>query len=557
MIRINQLKLPVEHTSTELREKAAKLLKIPPEGIGEILVRRQSLDARKKPELFYSYTLDISLDRKRLSLSMQPAAECDNVHKKSRSLKKPMTEETVVKRVKNPQVLIHTEPEYRFPGPGEEKLFAPPVIIGTGPAGLFCGLMLARHGYRPILLERGADVDTRRKQVEAFWETGVLDPCANVQFGEGGAGTFSDGKLNTLVKDPAGRNRLVLEMFCEFGADPAILYQSKPHIGTDMLEGIVKRMREEIRRLGGEVRFYCQVTELEITDGRVTGVVTGTGERIAAGAVVLAVGHSARDTFAMLESCQVPMSQKAFAVGLRIQHPQAMINLSQYGREEAGALGAASYKLTRQVSGGRGVYSFCMCPGGYVVNASSEPGNLAVNGMSYHDRAGVNANSALIVTVGPDDFPDDTPLAGIKLQQRLEGLAYAAAGGRIPVQLYGDFRENRVGSRMGDIEPQMKGSWAFANLREVMPEALSAALIEGMEGFGHMIRGFDRPDAVLAGIESRTSSPVRIWRDGRMESAVRGLYPCGEGAGYAGGITSAAMDGVKTAEAVAGRFRRL
>lgn len=543
MIRINQLKLPVDHTPEALKQKAAKLLKTDAAAITGVIVRRQSLDARKKPELFYSYTVDISLaggaGRKR---------DDETVRR---------TEQNVVNRAKSPQILLHTEPEYRFPAKGQETLPYPPVIIGMGPAGLFCGLMLARHGYRPILLERGEDVDTRRKKVDRFWETGTLDFRSNVQFGEGGAGTFSDGKLNTLVKDPAKRGQLVLETFCEFGADPAILYQSKPHIGTDVLEGIVKNMREEILRLGGEIRFACQVTDFEIRDGRVNAVITESGERILTKAVVLAIGHSARDTFAMLHSHGVPMSQKAFAVGLRVQHPQAMINLSQYGREDAGKLGAASYKLTRQTGSGRGVYSFCMCPGGYVVNASSEPGHLAVNGMSYHDRSGSNANSALIVTVTPEDFQDDTPLAGVRFQQKLEKLAYQAAGGKIPVQLYQDFCENRASVQLGAIEPQMKGDWAFANLREVMPEPLSLALMEGMEGFNHMIHGFGRPDAVFTGIESRTSSPVRIWRGESMESEIGGLYPCGEGAGYAGGITSAAMDGIKTAEAVASRYQRL
>lgn len=542
MIRINQLKLPVGHGPEALKEKAAKLLKTDPAAIADVIVRRQSLDARKKPELFYSYTVDLCL------------SEGDGHQKGDDRQRK--TEQKLVNRAKSPQVLLHTEQEYCFPKEGQEGLSHPPVIIGTGPAGLFCGLMLARHGYRPILLERGEAVDVRRKKVDEFWKTGTLDLRSNVQFGEGGAGTFSDGKLNTLVKDPAKRGRLVLETFCEFGADPAILYQSKPHIGTDVLEGIVKNMREEILRLGGEVRFACQVTDFEIRDGKVNAVVTESGERILTEVVVLAIGHSARDTFALLHSHRIPMSQKAFAVGLRVQHPQAMINLSQYGREDAKDLGAASYKLTRQAGGVRGVYSFCMCPGGYVVNASSEPGLLAVNGMSYHDRGGINANSALIVTVTPEDFQDETPLAGIRFQQKLEKLAYQAAGGKIPVQLYGDFCKNRASVRLGDIEPQMKGGWAFANLREVMPEPLSLALMEGMEGFGRMIHGFDRPDAVFAGIESRTSSPVRIWRGESMESEIKGIYPCGEGAGYAGGITSAAMDGVKTAEAVAGRYRK-
>lgn len=528
MIRISQLKLPVEHSQEALLKKAAKTLRLAPEEIRELKIIKQSLDARKKPELYYSYTVDVKTEK-------EPA---------------------VVHKAKSPNVSLAREEAYRFPSHGTETMGSRPVIIGTGPAGLFCGLMLARHGYCPVLLERGEDVDARKKKVDEFWISGRLDDRSNVQFGEGGAGTFSDGKLNTLVKDPAGRGRLVLELFCEFGADPEILYQNKPHIGTDVLSEIVKNMRQEIIRLGGDVRFGCQATDFLIEDGRIKGVATENGETIEACTVVLAIGHSARDTFETLYKRGIPMEQKAFAVGLRIQHPQKMINLSQYGREEAGRLGAASYKLTKQTKSGRGVYSFCMCPGGYVVNASSEPGRLAVNGMSYHARAGANANSALIVTVTPEDFPDQTPLGGVEYQRRLEQLAFTSAGGAIPVQLYEDFKTGQISSRLGEIEPEMRGTWTFANLREVLPETLSQPLIEGIEGFGRMIRGFNRADALLAGIESRTSSPIRIWREADMESQVRGLYPCGEGAGYAGGITSAAMDGVKVAEAIAGKYRQ-
>lgn len=448
------------------------------------------------------------------------------------------------------------ESVYAFPESGLQPLHKRPVIIGSGPAGLFCGLMLARHGYAPILLERGGDVDTRTKQVEAFWAGGVLDPLSNVQFGEGGAGTFSDGKLNTLVKDPVGRNRLVMEIFSEFGADPAICYQHKPHLGTDVLSSIVRNIREQIRSLGGEVRFSSQVTELLIDDGVLNGVIVNGAERIETEAVVLAVGHSARDTFEMMAGLAVPMEQKAFAVGLRIQHPQELINLSQYHLADASLLGAASYKLTRQTSQGRGVYSFCMCPGGYVVNASSEPGRLAVNGMSYHDRGGANANSALIVTVTPADFPGNGPLAGVAYQRMLEETADRIADGRIPVQLYGDFRARTVSGGFGAVTPQFKGDFGFADLRTAFPDYLGEALVEGVDYFGRVIAGFDREDAILAGIESRTSSPLRILRNSEFESKIKGLFPCGEGAGYAGGITSAAMDGIRVAEEIASRYSK-
>lgn len=527
MIRISQLKLPVNHSPEALLKKTAKMLHVAPESIQKLQLVKRSLDARKKPELYYSYTLDVRVS----------------------------SENNIIHKSKSANITSAKKEEYRFPKSGGQAFTTRPIIIGTGPAGLFCGLMLARYGYRPLILERGEDVETRKEKVTHFWETGDLDIRSNVQFGEGGAGTFSDGKLNTLVKDPGKRNQLVLELFHEFGAGDEILYENKPHIGTDVLSEIVKGMRKEIIRLGGEVRFSCQVTDLIIRDGVLSGVVTEHGEHILAEAVVLAIGHSARDTFEMLYEKNVPMDQKAFAVGLRVQHPQTMINQSQYGCQENEMVGAASYKLTRQTISGRGVYSFCMCPGGYVVNASSEKGHLAVNGMSYHDRSGTNANSAIIVTVTPEDFEDRSPLAGVEYQRQLERLAYKCAGGAIPIQLYGDFKADTISQEFGKIKPQTKGTWAFANLREVFPSTLSDSLIEAMDSFGSVIRGFSRADAILAGVESRTSSPVRIWRNECFESDLSGLYPCGEGAGYAGGITSAAMDGIKVAEAIAMRFK--
>ena len=526
MIRISQIKMPVEHTEEQLKNKAAKLLKTDPAKLKGFRILRQSLDARKKDAIHYSYTVEVEV------------AE----------------EGKVLSKNKNPNIQVAGLPVYRFPDKGLQILHSRPVVIGSGPAGLFCGLMLARHGYQPVILERGEDVDTRTEKVEAFWTGGVLDPVSNVQFGEGGAGTFSDGKLNTLVKDPEGRHRLVMEIFAEFGADPAICYQNKPHIGTDVLSTVVKRIREEIRLLGGEVRFLNQVTDFDIKENCLKGLVINGEEYLETEAVVLAIGHSARDTFEILYQRAVPIEPKAFAVGLRIQHPQVLINEAQYQLKDPGGLGAASYKLTRQTSLNRGVYSFCMCPGGYVVNASSEPGHLAVNGMSYHDRDGINANSALIVTVTPDDFADSSPLAGIGYQRELEQTAYRLAEGKIPVQLYGDFKAGRKSSGFGQIRPQMKGAYGFADLRHALPDYLGKALVEGIDHFDTVIRGFGREDAVLAGVESRTSSPLRIVRSQGLESEVRGLFPCGEGAGYAGGITSAAMDGVRVAEELARRY---
>ena len=548
MIQIRQLKLMPGHSDRELTEKAARTLRIRPEEIASLRVVRQSIDARKKPEIRLIYTVDVKLVGAR-------------------------EEKVLLSCRKNPDVGPAPEVRYRFPEPGKEILAERPLIIGTGPAGLFCGYLLAKAGYRPLLLERGEDVESRTRRVEEFWKTGVLAPDSNVQFGEGGAGTFSDGKLNTLVKDKDGRNTEVLKIFVENGAPEEIRYESRPHVGTDVLSRVVKHMRERILSWGGEVRFSTRVTELVIEGGRVRGVVCENGERIDAGAVVLAIGHSARDTFAMLEKKGIPMEAKSFAVGFRVEHPQELINLSQYAQRRPEALPPASYKLTAKTSEGRGVYSFCMCPGGYVVNASSEPGRLAVNGMSYSGRNGKNANSAIIVSVTPQDYGAGGPLAGIQFQRMLEERAFRAAGGAVPVQRYADYagterengsavaeadgmvREKRERHVPADFAPAIKGAWKFADLRDILPSSVRKAFLEGMEAFERIIPGFADDAVCLSGVESRTSSPVRIPRDETLQSSVRGLYPCGEGAGYAGGITSAAMDGMRVAEAIAARYQ--
>lgn len=528
MIQISQLKLPCTHTQQELREKIERTLRIRPEELIEYSIEKQSIDARKKPQIFYVYTIHASV----------------------------LQEKKVFKKVHSKNITIVEKKVYQFPFHAESTPADRPVIIGSGPAGLFCAYMLAEHGFAPILLERGKAIEERKKDVDSFWETGKLNPESNVQFGEGGAGTFSDGKLNTLVKDTSGRNRKVLEIFVKEGAPEEILYVNKPHIGTDLLMNVVKNMRKTIQSNGGEVRFESKVTELCITDGKICGVVINKEQFLPAKSVILAIGHSARDTFEMLWEKQICMEAKSFAVGVRVEHPQKLINYAQYQMELPKTLPAASYKVTAQLSNGRGVYSFCMCPGGYVVNASSEEGRLAVNGMSYHSRAGENANSAIIVTVTPKDYGSDHPLAGMEFQRKLEEKAFRLAQGKIPVQRYEDFCKNRATDSFGTVHPSMKGNYAPANVREILPEIVAASIEEGIRCFDQKLQGFADPDALLSGVESRTSSPVRISRDpSTMEGSVKGLYPCGEGAGYAGGITSAAMDGIRMAEAVAGQLR--
>lgn len=533
MIRINQLKLPVEHTEAELYAAAARDLKIAGDRITQLRIMKRSLDARKKPALYYVYQLDITVSGQ---------------------------EASVIRRARSRFVTKSEAHPYHFPASGSEALAHRPVIIGSGPAGLFGAYMLATHGYRPIVLERGKKAADRKADIDAFWKGAALHPDSNVQFGEGGAGTFSDGKLNTLIKDKDGRGRSVLSLFVAAGAPASILYEQKPHIGTDLLIRVITNIRKMTEDAGGTFLFESKVTDLDIEDGAIRGVTVGGKKRIGTDLVILAVGHSARDTFEMLSRKDLEMQCKSFAVGVRIEHPQQMIDLSQYGRE-AGDLGAASYKLTHQTGDGRGVYSFCMCPGGYVVNASSEPGHLVVNGMSYHGRNGKNANSAIITTVTPKDYEDyrregeHEALSGIRFAAAIEESAYQALSGKIPVQRFADFIKGVPSLSFGDIAPCIKGDYGFADINAILPPAICAALQEGITAFGTKIAGFNCPDAVLSAPETRTSSPVRIPRNERQMSSISGLYPCGEGAGYAGGIVSAAIDGIKTAEAIAARYK--
>ena len=573
MIRIQQLKLPVNHTEQQLLQKIAKTLRIQPGDILDFQIRKQSIDARKKREVSYVYTVDARVEK----------------------------ESAVLRRAKSRQVCLAADVPYQFQVKGEKALPHPPVIVGSGPAGLFCAYLLAEHGYCPVILERGKAVEERLQDVERFWQENQLDVRSNVQFGEGGAGTFSDGKLNTLVKDVKGRNRKVLEIFIRHGAPASIAWQNKPHIGTDILKDVIADMRRQIQEWGGTYLFETCMTGLDLDGGRLSAVTCvrkggknpgdvqgcklkggknpgdvqgskpegcqeGYGFQLEAEVAVLAIGHSARDTFEMLLEKGFEMKAKTVAVGLRVEHPQAMVDEAQYGSEAAALLPAASYKLTANLENGRSVYSFCMCPGGFVVNASSEEGRVAVNGMSYSKREGANANSAIIVSVTPEDFGDASPLSGVMFQRRLEEAAYRLGDGCVPQQLFGDFEKGiqsegygtfGLGEGNARFSSAIKGRHAFAPLHRLFPKEITESFLQGMHLFANHIPGFDHPDVILSGVESRTSSPVRIPRGEDFECSQKGVYPCGEGAGYAGGIMSAAMDGMKVAEAIAAKYKRI
>ena len=517
MIRIRQVKANINASDEELIKNIADKLKIKQDEIIDFNIKKKSLDARDKQDIHYVYEFDVKVK-----------------------------DENKVLKIKSKDILKAPNEEYVFNITGTKKLEHRPIIIGAGPAGLFCGYMLAKYGYKPLIIERGEKVEDRIKTVEKFWQTGELNKESNVQFGEGGAGTFSDGKLNTLVKDKMFRNKKVLEIFVEAGAPEEILYINKPHIGTDLLRTVVKNLRNKIIEMGGEFKFNSCLTNINIENGKINSIQINNNEIIKTDILVLAIGHSARDTFRMLNN-KIEMSAKPFAIGVRVQHKQEMINQSQYGENYPKELPTASYKLTYKASNGRGVYTFCMCPGGFVVNSSSEENRLAINGMSNFKRDEEIANSAVIVTITPEDF-GDRPLDGLKFQEKLEEITYQKGNGKIPIQLFGDFKENKISKEFKNVEPVMKGEYEFANLQEIFPEYISQSLIEAIIEFDKKIKGFSNEDTILAAIESRTSSPVRIQRDENGQSNIIGIYPCGEGAGYSGGITSSAMDGIKIAE---------
>ncbi len=523
MIRLKQIKININEDSIDnLKIKCSKKLHIKPSDINDLIIHEMSLDARRKPELYFVYTIDIKVNN----------------------------EDNLLKKYGCNEIYKTPKEEYVFNVTGNKKLEHRPIIVGSGPAGLFCAYQLAEYGYKPIIIERGEDVDNRVKTVEEFFKTGNLKTNSNVQFGEGGAGTFSDGKLVSQVKDSSFRRKRVFDIFIECGADKKISYENKPHIGTDLLRNIIKNMRNKIISMGGEFHYNTCLTDIKVDNNHVTSIQVNNDTWIDTQVLIIAIGHSARDTFKMLYDKKISMQPKPFAVGVRILHPQEMINKNQYGLSSHDKLGAASYKLTFKSSNGRGVYSFCMCPGGYVVNASSEIGRLAINGMSNNARDTKCANSALIVTITPDDYGTN-PLDGINYQKKLEESAYNIGNGMIPIQLYKDYKKNIVSTKLGSVEAIFKGKYTFSNVNDIFPEYINTSLKEAIEYFDTKIKGYSRDDAIVAGVESRTSSPVRIIRDENFESNILGLYPCGEGAGYAGGITSAAIDGIKIAEQVA------
>ncbi len=521
MIRLRDIPLPPEHNAHQLQFEAAQLLRISNSKIRQLRIVRRSVDARKKPDIKIIYTIDVAVDGN----------------------EKKILRSSGCKRASIAPISYYKAPK-NIPQTGLR-----PVVVGFGPAGMFAALILAMAGWKPLVLERGEDAQSRHEKVQKFFATGELDVRSNVQFGEGGAGTFSDGKLNTGVNNP--RIGWILEQFVKFGAREEILYDAKPHVGTDVLLNVVQNLRQRVIALGGEVRFNAQVTGLCTENGQLTGVKLESGEIIPCDKAVLAIGHSARDTFEMLDSMGIPMEPKPFAMGVRMEHKQTTVDESQYGRFDP-VLPPADYKLAEHLEDST-VYTFCMCPGGYVVAAASEEGRVVTNGMSYADREGENANAALLVTVNPKDFPYEGALGGMQWQREIEEKAWQISGSyHAPAQRVGDFLAGIPSTGAGKIQPTYQPGVVWCDLHRVLPQRITGAVAQALPRLEGKLKGFADPDAVMTAPETRSSSPVRILRDETRQSQVKGLYPTGEGAGYAGGIMSAAIDGIMTAEAILG-----
>lgn len=523
MIKIRQIKIPIEkYNINNLKKYISKKINCSESDIEEVIITKESIDARKKSNLCYIIEVNIRTSKEK---------------------------EILAKNKNNKDILVFQNKEYIYPQKTNQKLKKRPIIVGSGPAGLFCTYLLAKAGYKPILIERGEKIEDRVETVNKFWKDNILNEESNVQFGEGGAGTFSDGKLNTLTHDKEGRQKFVFDTFVENGAPKEILYSSHPHIGTDILRKVIINIRNKIISLGGEIKYNTCLTDLMIKDNKVKAIEVNHNKLIETSIVVLAIGHSARDTFQMLLEKKLNLQPKPFAIGLRIQHSQKDINISQYGEKYAKILPPSSYKLTYQTKDKRGVYTFCMCPGGYVVNASSEKNKLAINGMSNYKRDTENANSAIVVTISSNDF-GSRPLDGMNFQREIEEKAYQLGNGKIPIQLVHDFINNKKTTHLKTIKPIIKGEYELSNLNDILPTYISESIKEALPNFAKKIKAFANEDAILAGIESRTSSPIRIPRDDHYESIIKGIYPCGEGAGYSGGITTSAIDGIKVAEEI-------
>ena len=531
MLRVSNLKLGIDEDVSSLKKLILKKLKIKENELIKYFIYKESIDARKRGRIDFVYTVDVE------------------VKNESKIIKSAIKDVVEIK-----------QRNYIGVEMGTEKLKNRPVIVGSGPAGLFSALVLAQRGFNPIMLERGLDVDNRTNDIDNFWDNRKFKNNSNVQFGEGGAGTFSDGKLTTRIKDI--RCRKVLEELVNFGSPEEILYSHKPHVGTDILKNVVKNIRNEIIRLGGEVRFDTLVTDIITENGNIKGVVVNNNETIESDVVILAIGHSARDTYKMLYKRGVTIIQKPFAIGARIEHPQELINKSQYKEfYNHPRLGAADYRLIEHTSNLRTAYTFCMCPGGSVIASASNEGEVVTNGMSEHASDKVNANSAFLVNVIPSDFGSEDPLAGVYFQEKYEKLAYELGGKNYnaPVQLVGDFLNDKVSTSLGSVDPSYKPGYTFVDLRECLPEFVTSTMKEALVKLDNKLNGFAMHDAVLTGVETRSSAPIRIVRDEDTLQSIntKNLYPCGEGAGYAGGIVTAAVDGIKCAEKIIEKYSSL